>query len=428
MSYSNYHLVPASSEYIALCQSQVALLTQGLGASASAVYFTSELVESDQVKLVPVVVYPNAEAVWDTNERLKAVAPEGLTSRLATPRLLSARLPQAREQQAEASQGEWEENVDWRRRQLVLPLIHEEMVLGLLVTGREDRPWNEPELGQINRIAQTLAIAGCLDQRQGWYQQQLRQQQVFQEQQKDRFDDLLHQIRNPLTALRTFGKLLLKRLLPEDGNRNIAQSIIRESDRLQQLLQQFDDYIDLMETEQLTLTLDASPVSVSSEKSLPSLLPGSSLNLEDIYLIDVLDPLLISAEAIAQERNLILSGDIPPGLPPVKGDPRALAEVFNNLIDNALKYTPAGGKISVQIVERQTEKKAWQGVMISDNGVGIPPEDQARIFERHFRGVQASGNISGSGLGLAIAKEMVEQMDGEIELISSTQPNNRGTT
>lgn len=130
-------------------------------------------------------------------------------------------------------------------RQIVLPLMHEEVLIGLLVTGREDRAWNEQERSEIERIAQTLTLAGLLDRRREWCEQQLIRQQRLQAKQRDLLDNLLHQFRNPLTALRTFGKLLLKRLIPGDANRTVADNIVRESDRLQELLQQFDQVIDL---------------------------------------------------------------------------------------------------------------------------------------------------------------------------------------
>lgn len=94
---------------------------------------------------------------------------------------------------------------------------------------------------------------------------------------------------------------------------------------------------------------------------------------------------------------------------------------MNNLIDNALKYTPARGKVEILTCRRSTDKQNWLGIAIKDTGCGISPQDREHIFERHYRGVQAEGDILGSGLGLAIAKELVEQMNGEIELIS---PNN----
>ncbi|MGB3695754.1 MAG: GAF domain-containing sensor histidine kinase [Spirulinaceae cyanobacterium] len=411
--------VPASQEFVALCQAQIAILTKTLGAAWSAVYLTQGWLEESR-KLIPVAVHPEV-AVWQNKQTL-ALSPETWRQVDSSPKLLDGINKTETETDATNSQsrnGEiLVEELLLGQHQIVLPLIHEEVVMGLLVTRREDRDWNDNELAQIENIARTLTIAYLLDKRQKWYKQKLNEQKNFALNQKDRLDDLLHQLRNPLTALRTFSKLLLKRLLPGDRNHKLAKSMIRESDRLQELLQQMDLYLEQMEVEEESLILEAS--SKASGNSTLSLLPGK-LELSSFQVEEVLEPLLISAEAIAQERKLQLISEIAPDLPPVKANPLALREVLNNLIDNALKYTPPGGKIYLRSLERQTAQTIFQGIAIYDEGPGIPPQDQKHIFERHYRGVQSQGDIQGSGLGLAIAKELLEQMQGEIELISPVE-------
>ncbi len=358
----------------------------------------------------------------------------------ASPRLL----PQATNyaQQVGSTSPEWEESSLSRQRQIVLPLMHEGVVMGLLVTGREDRAWNKEEQGTIERIAQTLAIAYIIDQRRAWSEQRLTQQRSLQAQQRDLLHNLLHQFRNPLTAIRTFGKLLLKRLLPEDKNYKVASSIVQESDRLQELLQQFNACIDMSQEDIALAPLALPAATVTDVSPLPgnnSLLPGMDLTLESFAVATVLEPLLISARAIAQERQLDLQADIVRDLPLVQGNVKALREVLNNLIDNALKYTPPGGKIDIRvgieskqgiypehypILHFPTHPLSIDeaiAITISDNGPGISPQDLEHLFERHYRGVQASSAIPGTGLGLAIAKELVEQMQGQIEVFSPAQ-------
>jgi len=431
--------IQASSEFVALCQSQVAVLTQGLGAALSAVYLTGELVEGAQTKLIPVVVYPETTTVGEENNA-ELVLPEQISRIDKMSRFSQASrrlLPQATndEQQVGSTSAEWESNSLSRQRQIVLPLIHEGVVMGLLVTGREDRAWNKQEQATIERIAQTLAIAYIIDQRRAWSEQQLTQLRSLQAQQRDLLHNLLHQFRNPLTAIRTFGKLLLKRLLPEDKNYKVASSIVQESDRLQELLQQFNACIDMGEDMVLApLTLPAATVTdVSPLPGSNSLLPGIDLTLESFAVATVLEPLLVSARAIAQERQLDLQADIPTDLPLVQGNLKALREVLNNLIDNALKYTPEGGKINIQVGIESKQGMYQENyslpacvdkaiiITISDTGPGISPQDLEHLFERHYRGVQASTTIPGTGLGLAIAKELVEQMQGKIEVFSPAQ-------
>ncbi|NET57341.1 MAG: GAF domain-containing sensor histidine kinase [Symploca sp. SIO2E6] len=444
--------IPASSEFVTLCQSQVAVLTQGLGAALSAVYVTGELLEGAQAKLIPVVVYPETSTMGQKN-RTDLVLP-GQIGKIDTisrfsptsPRLL----PQATndEQPMDSTSPEWEENSLSRQRQIVLPLIHEGVVMGLLVTGREDRAWNKEEQATIERIAQTLAIAYITDQRRTWAEQRLTQLQTLQAQQRDLLHNLLHQFRNPLTAIRTFGKLLLKRLLPEDKNYKVASSIVQESDRLQELLQQFNACIDLGQQDIPLAPLALPAATVTDTSPLPgnnSLLPGMDLTLESFALVTVLEPLLVAAGAIAQERQLDLQADLPTDLPLVKGNIKALREVLSNLVDNALKYTPEGGKIDIRVgIGRKQDmyqknypmphsltlplsvdktmplavREATIAITISDTGPGISPQDIEHLFERHYRGVQALTAIPGTGLGLAIAKELVEQMQGKIEVFS----------
>ena len=439
-------LMSASSDFLALCREQIALLTQGLGATLSIVYLTQELVEtpSGEAKLIPVVIYPETALLVPGEETTEATVQKQLQVEnvFILPnqqrRLLTAGsespTSSPKSEIPDASQPHLKEEYLFSGNQIVLPLVYEGVMMGLLVTGRKDRVWNEPEESQIQRIAQTLAIACILDQRRAWFEQQLHEQQVLQEKQRDLLDNLLHQFRNPLTALRTFGKLLLKRLRPADTNRNVANSIVRESDRLQELLQQFDQVIDLTEADLAPLHLPEEvfvEATIQKDAKPPLLLLGTGDKAVDCSLADILEPLLISAKAIAQERKLKLITEIKQNSPLVRVNVKALREVLTNIIDNALKYTPTGGKILIQAGQ---EKANFQGIVISDNGPGIPPEDLEHLGERYYRGVQAQTEIPGTGLGLAIAKQLIEQMQGEIEVFSPainshlTSPDAPGTT
>jgi signal transduction histidine kinase len=88
--------------------------------------------------------------------------------------------------------------------------------------------------------------------------------------------------------------------------------------------------------------------------------------------------------------------------------------VVINLLDNASKYTPVGGRVWVELDDCDDRVELW----ITDTGYGIPKDDQNRLFERHYRGVQAQSTIAGTGLGLSIARELMRQMQGEIMVLS----------
>ncbi|MEP0869252.1 GAF domain-containing sensor histidine kinase [Trichocoleus desertorum AS-A10] len=465
-------LIPTSSEFVALCRAQVELLTQGLGASLSVVYLTEEMADGTEAKLIPVVAYPESAAAWDDEHFLLPAAEATLPRLLAAdaspamPTQAALSPPFLAEDEVGSNPKQFHNEALQHQRQVVLPLMHEGMVMGLLVTERDDRAWSEQERSQIEQVAHTLALGCVLDQRSQWLEREQHQQRRLQAQQYNLFDTLLHQFRNPLTAMRTFGKLLLRRLSTGDPNRDVASSIVRESDRLQELLQQFDQAIDLGRADSTPLTLapaqtdsstppntavpassqfessvdfaiDRSESSVnraSSIRSGPSvpLLPaagfltGANLKLEHCAIASILEPLVASASAIAQERELALYTHIPSDLPWVKANAKALREVLSNLLDNALKYTPAQGQVYVEVstgwsVPLPRSHADWLGIAIWDTGPGIPPQDLAHLFERHYRGVQAQTGIPGTGLGLAIAHDLVQQMQGEIQVFSPAQ-------
>lgn len=409
------HSLSPSPEFIALCQAQMVLLTQELQATWGIVYLTKGWVNIRETQLIPVVVYPSRESITVQNEYLQELPKIWLksSSPLALPLAGTSNLPLAIESE---SLSVWEKDLE-QERQIILPLVYEQTMMGLLVTRRNERKWNQQELDQIEKIAETLAIACFLEQRQKWYQEQLKEQQEQQELERDRLDNLLHQLRNPLTALKTFGKLLLKRFLADDTNQPIIQGILRESDRLQELLQEFEAEIEQRTSETPIIELNSLTEADKHESSVRFLLPSSSVALEAVSVIDILEPLVSSGQAIAQEKKITLNSNLPEHLPLVQANSKALREVLSNLIDNALKYTPQGGIVTISAQVSPTTLE----IIISDTGYGIPVEDQTHLFERHYRGVQAQGDIPGTGLGLAIAKELIEQMEGEIKVKSPIQ-------
>jgi signal transduction histidine kinase len=415
-------LMSASSDFIALCQEQVSLLTQGLGSSSSVVYLTQELADhpNGEGLLIPVLVYPEGSRL-DYSGDLANLSDSGYVLPDQEQKLLAPKLGSIPSSPHFADDHTTSLNLEdkypFGQYQIVLPLVYEGLMLGLLLTAREDRPWNPVEEKEIHRIATTLAIACILDQRQVWLQHQLQQEKALQKEQGDLLDNLLHQFRNPLTAIRTFGKLLLKRLRSNDTNREVAINIINQSDRLQDLLQKFDQVLDLKsrDTKAMPILGSALTVEASPQKTTPLLLPGTGEEPTSCYLKNILVPILASAQVLAQEKTVQLLVDIPNHLPPVKANTKALTEVFSNIIDNAIKYTPVGGKISIQSLQKNTD---FQGIAISDTGPGIPKEDLERLGERHYRGVQANTDIPGTGLGMAIAKQLIAQMQGEIEVFS----------
>jgi signal transduction histidine kinase len=441
-------LMPASSEFVALCRLQLALLTQSLGASLSIVYLTQDMAEGLEAQLVPLVAYPEMtarprQAALHLPETVKPSELKGLPG---------SRIDLQSDFQSFSEspiQSTGNQSVNWQQekivsensvpalvaqRRMMLPLIHEDMVLGVLLTERNDRAWDEWEQSQIHQIAGSLALACVMDQRCQWLSHSQQQQGHLQAQQHEILDNLLHQFRNSLTAVQTFSKLILKRLLPGDSNLEIAASIVRETARLRDLSQQLEQATLgsdptaspsplLPAAVQEATTPQTPPVEGENLVALPPLgvLAGTPLVLEPVRVLDVLEPLLRSVQTIAQERYLSLAWEIPPQLPDVQANATALREVLNNLLENALKYTPTGGAVRIRLnrsAKPSEGKIPGLEISISNTGPGIPSQDLDHIFERRFRGVQAQGDIPGSGLGLAIARSLTEQMQGHVQVFS----------
>lgn len=435
-------LRPVSSEFVALCRAQILLLTQAFGASISVVYLTGELAGHSQAQLVPIAAYPDLREAPKPGDGLSLLPQvEGEAPAPEVEPLIELKPRGAGNARTPALDGNMPSVVDGLgagelvdQRRFVLPLIYEEVVFGLLVTRRPDRAWTEWEQTQIQEIAKTLAIACVMDQRYQWLGHERKQLQVLQAQQHDLMDNLLHQFRNSLTALQTFGKLILKRLIPGDRNHELASSISQETLRLRELAQQMEVALAATQLDRDPLALpfagDRDGVEPTHEQLgeavldslrpppvLPiGLLAGGPLPVERCLVDGVLAPLFVPFRELAQAQDLTLKLELGEDLPPVWANPQALREVMNNLLENAIKYTPASGEITVWGIEDVAQSQVV--LAVSDTGVGIPAADLPHIFERHYRGVQAQGEIAGSGLGLAIAKSLVEQMQGKIEVFS----------
>jgi len=129
------------------------------------------------------------------------------------------------------------------------------------------------------------------------------------------------------------------------------------------------------------------------------------VQLENIlaYTLDVLSGQI-------RARNLEVNVEQAPGIPPLRANPLRLRQMLDNLIGNAIKYTPPGGKIQIHLWSRENQVI----LQVSDTGPGIPPSDQPHVFEKFYRGANVPDDVPGSGLGLAIVKSIVESHQGRV--------------
>ena len=206
-----------------------------------------------------------------------------------------------------------------------------------------------------------------------------------------------HELRTPLTSIKGFAETLLDGAMREEETARRFPSIINsEADRLVKLV---DDLLDLSLLESKRVTLAPKPVDVGGLVT---------------HTVDKLRP-------IAAHSQLTLVQSAPPGIV-VFADADRLEQVLTNLVDNALKYTPPGGRVEVQVAAVSGEVE----VVVNDTGKGIRPEDLPHVFERFYRSDRSRTRGSGgTGLGLAIAKHIVEAHGGRISV--SSRPN-EGTT
>jgi two-component system sensor histidine kinase TctE len=143
---------------------------------------------------------------------------------------------------------------------------------------------------------------------------------------------------------------------------------------------------------------------------------------ERVDLVAVARRALESQVTHALSRNMDLGFDPAPAAAPVLGDPTLLQEMVVNLVDNALRYTPVGGVVTVGIESAESGGEPGWRLTVRDNGLGIAPGERARVFERFYRVL--GSEAEGSGLGLAIAREIAEASGGTIALASG--PDDRG--
>jgi two-component system OmpR family sensor kinase len=230
------------------------------------------------------------------------------------------------------------------------------------------------------------------------------QVRASQQSQRDFLANVSHELKTPLTSIQGFAQAIT------DGAAGDAESVRRSAgviqDEAQRMSRMVSELLDLARIESGQIVMRREPVHL------------------DAVLRDGVDKLALRA----QQASVTLNAQIPGSLPVVLGDGDRLAQVFTNLLDNALKHTPEGGKVTLaarplsgsSIVRRGT-LRAWPAgveVSVADTGSGIPPEDLGRIFERFYQVDKARPHGSGLGLGLAIVKQIIEAHYGTITVES----------
>ncbi len=146
--------------------------------------------------------------------------------------------------------------------------------------------------------------------------------------------------------------------------------------------------------------------------------PSFHLDLAAVNLSALLEEAVLQVSDLAEERKLALSLNVTPGLPRIQADRARLKQVMLNLLDNAIKYTPSNGSVTVGLSAGGGDDKFVSPVLIcsvQDTGEGIPPDDLPYVFDKLYRARRAKGRpVEGSGLGLTIAQQIIRAHGGEI--------------
>ena len=210
--------------------------------------------------------------------------------------------------------------------------------------------------------------------------------------------DASHELKTPLTILKGEMEVGLRMVRTVEEYRGILESGLEEIDRISSLV---DGLLLLSRAEARALKME----------------------WKEVALLPLVEEVYEQSRAAASGRGVTLSLGARAALP-TQGDSGHLRRALQNLVDNGIKYTPAGGRVTLAL-ERKGD---WASMVIEDTGIGIREEDRSRVFERFYRSQEAlSTGEGGHGLGLCIARSIVEAHGGKIELESTPGQGSRFT-
>jgi signal transduction histidine kinase len=255
--------------------------------------------------------------------------------------------------------------------------------------------------GQIETHALLRAIRYAIERQR--MQVETDQVRTLQLQLKDEFlSHVSHELRSPLTAIHQFSTILSDELAGgvNKDQRECLQVVLRNVAQLQAMI---GDLLDVTRAQEGKLTIDAQRTSVSEAV---------------IYTVKTL-------QGTASAKGIVLTSELPSSLPPAYADPTRIRQTLIILLDNALKFTPADGKVSVR-VQVSAGNPEFLLLEVSDSGCGISADMTDHVFERLYQVTdQNVAGRKGLGLGLYICKELVTRQGGQIWVTSAL---NQGST
>jgi len=280
------------------------------------------------------------------------------------------------------------------------PLQENDILLGVLRVETDLKGGNWPLSLDSRLKALSISLAKCVSIE---LERQIKNEEINYL--KNQVNVIIHQIRNPLAAIRTYAKLLIKRLGSDDDSIEIVERMIIEQ-------KQINKYMDSFEQLNSPIQL---PLEIGEERLL---LPPNLDNKKVINVQSLLRPILERGKANADLENRDWTEpSLWPDwtLSPLKAKYAVIAEIVANLLENAFKYAQKDAEIGLTITSK--------GLCIFDDGKKIIKNENAKIFEKGFRG-SAAKKKDGTGVGLFLARKLAKQIGGDLRLLENNSIDN----
>ncbi|WP_461190466.1 ATP-binding protein [Arthrobacter sp. Z4-13] len=283
---------------------------------------------------------------------------------------------------------------------LAVPMGDGSSSLGIIWIMMRDQPrqWSRAELGLIQHVAGNAAHGLIQSHLISSQQQVVKQLQQLDKAKTDFLATVNHELRTPLTSIMAYLDMIQESteqpVSPEVHQ--MLDIVVRNTERLRMLIEDM--------------------LSVSRNGHDDNL-----MHLTPVRLGQTLDLVAGALRPLAQLQNVTIAVDPLPEDPEILADEVQLQQVFTNLVSNAIKFTPSGGRIEVGSESHAAaDGTRWATVSVADTGIGISSEEIDHVFTRFYRASNAmSGAIPGSGLGLAITKDIVARHGGRIDVAST---------